>query len=81
LKNSPWNNRTDEERSEWAARRAEGIINLALETTVGAAIGGGAGIAVGLLVPSLVAAAPLVGMVGDIVVGVVLGRFLLGGAG
>ena len=30
--------------AEWAARRAEGIINLALETTVGAAIGGGAGI-------------------------------------
>jgi hypothetical protein len=67
--------------TEWAARRAEGIINLALEFTVGAAIGGGVGIAIGLFVPSLVAVPPLVGTVGGITVGVVLGRLLLGGAG
>jgi hypothetical protein len=66
------------ENAERAARRAETIINLALETTVGAAIGGGGGIAVALLVPPLVATAPLTGTVTGIVLGILLGRWLLG---
>jgi hypothetical protein len=45
----------DAERVE---RRAEGIINLAFETNLGAAVGGGIGIAVGLLVPVLARRGP-----------------------
>ena len=65
----------DAERVE---RRAEGIINLAFETNLGAAVGGGIGIAVGLLVPSWLAAVPPVGMLAGIALGVVLGSLLLG---